>query len=133
MNVTQWLATYGYWAVLLFVTILRAWAAFLAGTNQMSWSSFLLCNASGAIVWASLMGMGGYLLGDTIHRVTGPVGITLAVLAGLLSLASLLFVNRQQHRLEEEAERALPGSLDAYRKARRGKKLSHPRRADWQD
>jgi membrane protein DedA with SNARE-associated domain len=110
-----------------FVTILRAWAALLAGTNQMSWSSFLLCNASGAIVWASLMGMGGYLLGDTIHRVTGPVGITLAVLAGLLSLAGLLFMHRQQHRLEEEAERALPGSLDAYRKARRGKKLSHPR------
>src|SRR5260370_5052844 len=70
-----------------FVTVLRAWAGFLAVTNQMSWSSFLLCNASGGIVWASLMGMGGYLLGDSIHRVTGPVGITLAVLPALPSLS----------------------------------------------
>src|SRR5258708_3397549 len=59
-----------------FVTVLRAWAAFLAGTNQMQWSRFLFFNA----------------LGDNIHRLTGPVGITIAVLAGLLSLAFLLFL-----------------------------------------
>jgi len=107
-----------------FVTVLRAWAAFLAGTNQMQWSRFLLFNALGGIVWASLVGLGGYVLGDNIHRLTGPVGISVAVLAGLVSLAFLLFLRTHQHRLEEEAERALPGSLDDYRKARRDGKLS---------
>ncbi len=107
-----------------FVTVLRAWAAFLAGTNQMRWSRFLFFNALGGIVWASLVGLGGYFLGDNIHRLTGPVGIGAAVLAGLLSLAFLLFLRTQQHRLEAEAGRALPGSLDDYRKAPREEKLS---------
>src|SRR6266853_2280595 len=39
-----------------FVTVLRAWAAFLAGTNRMRWPRFLLFNAAGAIVWATLYG-----------------------------------------------------------------------------
>ena len=107
-----------------FVTVLRAWAAFLAGTNQMRWPSFLLFNALGGIVWASLVGLGGYFLGDNIHRLTGPVGIGTAVLAGLISIAFLLFLHRHQHRLEEEAERALPGPLDEYRKAPRGERQS---------
>ena len=110
-----------------FVTVLRAWAAFLAGTNQMRWSRFLLCNALGGIVWASLVGLGGYVLGDNVHRLSGPVGIGGAVLAGLLSIALLVFLHRYQHRLEDEAERALPGSLDDYRKARRGERQSRPR------
>jgi len=33
-----------------FVAVLRAWAAFLAGTNRMRWPRFLLFNAAGAIV-----------------------------------------------------------------------------------
>src|SRR2546426_11092667 len=79
-----------------FVTVLRAWAAFLAGTNQMRWPSFLLFNALGGIVWASLVGLGGYFLGDNIHRLTGPVGIGTAVLAGLISIAFLLLLHRHQ-------------------------------------
>jgi len=33
-----------------FVAVLRAWAAFLAGTNRMRWPRFLLFNALGGIV-----------------------------------------------------------------------------------
>jgi hypothetical protein len=73
------------------------------------------------------MGLSGYWLGDTIHRLTGPVGISVAVLTGLLSLALLLFVHRHQRRLEEEAERVLPGPWDAYWKVRRGQRPSRPR------
>jgi len=32
-----------------FVAVLRAWAAFLAGTNRMRWPRFLLFNAAGGI------------------------------------------------------------------------------------
>ncbi len=98
-----------------FVAVLRAWAAFLAGMNRMRWPGFLLFNALGGIVWATLFGLGGYFLGDNIHRLTGPVSITTIVLAVLFSIALLVFVRRNEQRLEAEAERALPGPLDAYR------------------
>ena len=97
-----------------FVAVLRAWAAFLAGTNRMRWPGFLFFNALGGIVWATLFGLGGYYLGDSIHRLTGPVAIACTVLAALVIIAFLIFVHRNEQRLEAEAERALPGPLDAY-------------------
>jgi membrane protein DedA with SNARE-associated domain len=97
-----------------FVAVLRAFAAFLAGTNCMPWPRFLLFNAAGGIVWATLFGLGGYFLGDNIHRITGPIGISAIVLAVIFIIASLFFLRRNEQRLEDEAERALPGSLDDY-------------------
>src|SRR5438067_9326956 len=97
-----------------FVAVLRAWGAFLAGTNRMRWPGFLLFNTLGGIVWATLFGLGGYYLGDNIHRLTGPVAIASIVLATLVIIAFLIFVRHNEQRLEAEAERALPGPLDAY-------------------
>jgi len=97
-----------------FVAVLRAWAAFLAGTNRMPWPRFLPFNALGGISWATIYGLGGYLLGDNINRLTGPVGIIFIVLAVLIIIASVVFVWRNERRLEEEAKKALPGPLDAY-------------------
>ena len=94
-----------------FVAVLRAWAAFLAGTNRMRWPRFLLFNAAGGIVWATLYGLGGYLLGNNIHRLVGPVGIVLLALAVLLILVGIVVVRRNEKRLEDEAEQALPGPL----------------------
>ena len=95
-----------------FVAVLRVWAAFLAGTNRMRWTTFLLFNALGGIAWATLFGLGGYLLGDNIHRLTGPVAIITIVLAALAIIAFLVYVRRHEQQLEAEAERALPGPLD---------------------
>lgn len=97
-----------------FVAVLRAWAAFLAGTNRMRWPSFLLFNALGGILWATIYGLGGYFLGKKIHQLTGPVGIVTIVLAVLIIVASLIFARRNEKQLEEKAEKALPGPLDAY-------------------
>jgi membrane protein DedA with SNARE-associated domain len=97
-----------------FFALLRMWAAFLAGTNRMGWKRFLLFNALGGMLWATLYGAGGYLLGDNVHRLTGPMGIVAIVLAVLTTIGCLVFVRRNERRLEEEAERALPGPLDAY-------------------
>ncbi len=97
-----------------FVAVLRAWAAFLAGTNRMPWPRFLLFNALGGISWATIYGLGGYLLGDNVHRLAGPVGIIFIVLAALIIIAFVVFVWRNERRLEEDAKKALPGPLDAY-------------------
>jgi membrane protein DedA with SNARE-associated domain len=70
-----------------FVAVLRAWAAFLAGTNRIRWPRFLLFNALGGIMWAILYGLAGYFLGDNVHRLTGPVGIVAIVLAVVIIIA----------------------------------------------
>jgi membrane protein DedA with SNARE-associated domain len=96
-----------------FIAILRTWAAFLAGTNRMPWAPFLLYNALGGIIWATLYGLGGYFLGDNVHRLTGPIGPITIALGLLITIASLVFVRRNERRLEEEAEHAFPDPLDA--------------------
>src|SRR5947209_15045163 len=95
-----------------FIAVLRAWAAFLAGTNRMRWAPFLVFNALGGIVWATVYGLGGYLLGKNVHRLAGPIGTTTLVLALLLILAGIILLRRNEQQLEEKAERALPGPID---------------------
>jgi membrane protein DedA with SNARE-associated domain len=94
-----------------FVAILRALAAFLAGANRMAWPRFLVFNAAGGVVWAVAYGFGAYLLGSAIHRLVGPVGITLGALAVVTIIAGAIFIRSNEARLEDEAERALPGPI----------------------
>jgi len=102
-----------------FVAVLRAWAAFLAGVNRMPWSHFLAYNAAGGILWATLYGSGAYILGDQVHRLTGTVGKVLAVVGVLAVIAAVVFLRRNEQRLEDEAEAAMPGPLDQYQPKRR--------------
>jgi len=92
-----------------FVAVLRIWAAFLAGTYRLPWTRFLAYNAAGGIVWATVFGLGGYVLGDNVHRLTGPVGIGGALLGAALALAGVVWLRRNERRLADDAERALPG------------------------
>jgi membrane protein DedA with SNARE-associated domain len=86
-----------------FVSILRTWVAFLAGVNRMPWRAFLFWNASGGIIWATLYGILGYVLGRNIPllaevlRVLGVGGIVLAV---LVVVAIVSFVVWRRRRLE---------------------------------
>lgn len=100
-----------------FVAVLRAWAAFLAGVNRMRWPSFLIYNALGGIVWSVFYGVGGYVLGHNINRISGPIGIVMLILAILLIIAGLIFLHRNEKRMIEVAERALPGPLEDPRSA----------------
>lgn len=50
-----------------FVSVLRAWAAFLAGVNSMHWRIFLVYNAAGGIIWATIYGLLGFYLGRVFH------------------------------------------------------------------
>lgn len=99
-----------------FVSILRAYAAFLAGTNRMHWRSFLVYNAAGGIVWATSWGTVAYLLGSQITRLSTPVDVGFGVLGGIVLVAGLLIIRRQEKRLEAAAEKALPGPLERPRR-----------------
>ncbi len=109
-----------------FIAVLRVWAAFLAGTYRLSWPRFLLFNATGGLLWATLYGAGGYLLGQSAQTLKGPVGIATAVLAVLVLIISGLILRRHERRLADEAERALPGPLDAHQRGRTSDSPARP-------
>jgi membrane protein DedA with SNARE-associated domain len=94
-----------------FVSILRAYAAFLAGTTRMPWRKFVLFNAAGGALWATLYGIAAYLLGSGVERLSRPATIVFAI-AGVIAVAVGAFLIRQaEARLKVEAERALPDPL----------------------
>ena len=90
-----------------FVAVLRTFVALLAGANQMAWHSFLVWNALGGIGWTSLYGFGAYLLGDAFKRVSGPVGIAMAVIVVAALVVGVMFVKRNERRLLDEARREM--------------------------
>jgi membrane protein DedA with SNARE-associated domain len=94
-----------------FVAVLRCLAAFLAGVNQMRWPRFLVANAAGAVVWASMIGFGAFLFGRAFHEIAGPISLAAFVLATLVVISGFNYVSRHESALEAEAERALPGPL----------------------
>ena len=76
-----------------FVAFLRAFAALLAGMNRFPPMRFFAFNAAGGIVWATLFGLGGYILGESIHRIAGPIGwIGLIFGVPIWTLGTSLFV-----------------------------------------
>ena len=91
-----------------FIAVLRAFAALLAGANRYPWVRFLAFNAAGGIVWASLYGFGAYLFGRSIHKVVGPIGIALAVLAVAGGVFAWRFLKQHEAALQAEADRAIP-------------------------
>jgi membrane protein DedA with SNARE-associated domain len=97
-----------------FVAVLRAFAALLAGINQMEWRRFLLFNVAGGVVWATVIGTAGYNLGKQARHLLGTAGIIILVVASVLLLASFIAIRRNQRRLEAEAERTFPGPLEHH-------------------
>lgn len=94
-----------------FITVLRTYAAFLAGANLMSWRRFLLYNAAGGILWATLVGGGAYLLGSAAHRAGTVVAIAGGVLLVVVLATLIVYLRGHLKRLERKAELAYPGPL----------------------
>lgn len=92
-----------------FVAFLRVFAALLAGANQYQWPQFLFFNAAGGIVWSLVFGIGAFIFGDSIHRVSGPLGVT--ALAGIAAgvIAFMYIVRREEKKMEEKLAR---GDMD---------------------
>lgn len=89
-----------------FVALLRVVAALLAGINCMEWRRFLLFNALGGFVWATLFGLGGYLFGRELQQLEGPLAVVSVAIAAVAFLAAMWFMRRREASLHDEAGRA---------------------------
>lgn len=78
-----------------FVTGLRVFGALLAGGSGLAWRTFLVWNAIGAAVWATLVGLAGYLLGHSWELLerwigrAGLLGLVVSLAAAGIALARL--------------------------------------------
>ncbi|MDQ2832053.1 MAG: DedA family protein [Chloroflexota bacterium] len=107
LNVGRYLfRRYGGRAVFFgrFVAILRVFAAFLAGTTRMPWRRFALFNTAGCVVWATLMGLLGYVLGASA---AGPLGYAGFALAAVVVVAGVIVLRRNEGCWEREATEAM--------------------------
>ena len=94
-----------------FVSILRTWAAFLAGANHMEWPRFLAFNAAGGIAWATLYGVLYYVFGDALRRLSTTIDVTIGVASGVLLVAFVVWTRRKEADLQQRAEREIGGSV----------------------
>jgi membrane protein DedA with SNARE-associated domain len=94
-----------------FVSVLRTYAAFLAGTTRMEWRKFLVFNAAGGIVWAGIYTFIAYYAGNWLRQASGTIDVVVGVIAAGGVIAGIVFVRRKAKDLEDVAERAYPGPL----------------------
>ena len=106
-----------------FVAILRCLAAFLAGVNQLQWPRFLVANAAGAVVWATIFGLGAYFFGREFTHVVGPISLAALAIGAAAVVWGFVYLSRHEAALEEEAEQVLPGPVGSLR-MRRKRELS---------
>jgi membrane protein DedA with SNARE-associated domain len=95
-----------------FISVLRTYAAFLAGTSRMRWRIFLPANALGGIVWAGGYTLAAYLAGMALQRVSGTLSLIFIGVAVLGIVVTVIVIRRQTASLAERAEAAYPGPLD---------------------
>jgi membrane protein DedA with SNARE-associated domain len=94
-----------------FVSILRTWAAFLAGANRMPWPRFLAFNAAGGIVWATAFGVAYYVFGDVLRKLSTTIDVGLGVISAALLIAFVIWARRKEVELRERAAREIEGSV----------------------
>jgi membrane protein DedA with SNARE-associated domain len=85
-----------------FVAVLRVTAAWCAGLARMHWWSFLGWNAAGGIVWATLIGLLAYFLGEAVARLIGPFGLLAAGGVVVLAAVGFFIARRLERRVMDE-------------------------------
>ena len=94
-----------------FVSILRTWAAFLAGANHMEWRRFLVFNAAGGIVWATLYGVVYYVFGASLQKLSTTIDVALGIGSVVILIAFVVWTRRKEAELQKRAEKEIEGSV----------------------
>jgi membrane protein DedA with SNARE-associated domain len=97
-----------------FVSVLRTYAAFLAGTLKMRWRKFLPYNALGGVVWSAIYAFASYGIGHSIEKASKAVDIGVGVAAAVVVVTAIVLLRRQYKKLEDRAEAAYPGPLPEH-------------------
>ena len=100
---------FGIWAVFFgrFVALLRIFAGPMAGSLRMHYPRFLLANATGGIVWAGVVAIVAFKVGEHADEVFGRVSVAaLAVIAVLAVAGYVVYRRRRSRRAGPEPEGA---------------------------
>ncbi len=88
-----------------FVAVLRAWAAFLAGINHMRWRKFLIYNAAGGMLWATIYGTLGFIAGRffhdnfaTVERIARDIGLIGALIFVAFAIGAFILLRRRRRK-----------------------------------
>ena len=107
-----------------FVSVLRTYAAFLAGASKMRWRRFLPANAAGGIVWAAIYTTAAYLAGRALERASGLISLIVGAVAVVAIVVTIIVIRRQTDRLAARAEAAYPGPLDEQAREAAARRLA---------
>jgi len=90
-----------------FVTVLRTYAALLAGISKMAWARFLFFNALGGVLWAVVFGVGAYQFGGLITRFGNIVTAILGIGALIAIVVGYAALRRYGTEIQARAEAAI--------------------------
>jgi membrane protein DedA with SNARE-associated domain len=82
-----------------FIAFLRITVAWLAGISHMPWWRFFLYNAAGGIVWATLVGLVSYYLGDAAASAIQTYGLYAAGAIVVVVIAVVLLLRWWERRM----------------------------------
>lgn len=85
-----------------FVAVLRVTAAWVAGLSHMQWWRFLAWNMAGGILWAAVVGLVAYRLGDAAAHALNRYGLYAAGGVVLLTVLGYLVVRRIEKRVVDD-------------------------------
>jgi membrane protein DedA with SNARE-associated domain len=91
-----------------FISILRTYTAFFAGTSQMPWRRFFLFNAAGGIIWSLAYGLAAYYGQSAFKSLSTPLDVALVVAAVLTIALGIRSFRGHAKRLTAQAEAAFP-------------------------
>lgn len=91
-----------------FISVLRTYAAFLAGLNRMPSARFAVANAAGGLVWAVGYAAAAYAIGSAATSLGSLVTLIGLGVTTVLTVVGALMLRRRMARLEERAEAAFP-------------------------
>jgi len=97
-----------------FVSVLRTYAAFLAGANKMPWRRFWPANATGGIVWAGIFTVVAYMVGNALVHLSRMIDLAIGGVALIAVATFLLGIRRHMGNLAFRAELAYRHRTDDH-------------------
>lgn len=91
-----------------FVSVLRTYAAFLAGLNRMPPARFAVANAVGGVVWAVGYAAAAYAIGSAAASLGSLITFVGLGVTTVLTVVGALLMRRHMGRLEDRAEEMFP-------------------------